>query len=389
MPLNYSKRLLMIVSLLSMASASCLGQGAGVQKDEQSSAATFRTTDGVACRVEVVAHNLQVPWSIAFLPDGRVLVTERPGRLRMISKGVLLEQPIADFREIVSGGEGGLMGLALHPDFARNHFLYLSYTTRANGNTINRVVQYKFEGDRLAEPATIIDNLPGASIHDGCRIKFGPDGKLYVTTGDAAQRSIAQDMNSMGGKILRLNDDGSIPADNPFPKSPVYSLGNRNPQGIDWHPQTRVLYETEHGPSGFDAPGGGDEVNIIDPGKNYGWPVIHHRETREGMVSPLLEYTPAEAPADATFYRGSKFPKFRNNFFFANLRGSKLIRVILDGSDPRTVRSTEVLLDHTYGRLREIIEGPDGFLYFTTSNRDGRGRPDPADDRILRIVPAN
>lgn len=381
-------RICPLVVLASLTFFPCFRHGAGREQSLRPIGGVLRTADGVAYTVEVVAEKLEVPWSIAFLPNGQMLVAERPGRLRLVDKTGLVTKPVATLNEVRARGEGGLMGLTLHPSFAKNHFLYLSYTMQADGSVINRVVRFTLQNGQLADPHTILDNLPGGNVHDGCKLKFGPDGKLYVTAGEAAQRSMAQDMNSLGGKILRLNDDGSIPSDNPFPKSPIYSLGNRNPQGLDWHPQTKVLYETEHGPSNFDAPGGGDEVNIIEPGKNYGWPVIHHRETKEGMVSPLLEYTPAVAPSGASFYRGNKFPRFKNNFFFANLRGARMIRVILDERDPRKVTSTEELFVQSYGRLRELIEGPDGYIYFSTSNRDGRGRPDPADDRILRIVPA-
>lgn len=216
-----------------------------------------------------------------------------------------------------------------------------------------------------------------------------PDGKLYVTTGDATKRELAQKPDSLAGKILRLNDDGSVPPDNPFvnqkgARPEIWCLGNRNPQGLDWQPGTNQLFETEHGPSGFDGPGGGDEVNIVEKGKNYGWPVIHHTETREGLESPLLEYTPAVAPASGMFYRGSAFPEFRNNFLFGCLRGTCIVRVVLDG---RRVISQERLLEGAYGRIRDVAEGPDGAIYFSTSNRDGRGSPAPNDDRILKLVP--
>ena len=202
---------------------------------------------------------------------------------------------------------------------------------------------------------------------------------------------MAQRLDSLAGKTLRLNDDGSIPPDNPFVGQPnarpeIWSYGHRNAQGIDWQPGTDAQFQTEHGPSGFDGPGGGDEVNIVERGRNYGWPVLHHTQTKEGAVAPLLEYTPAVAPASAIFYRGAAFPQFRGNFFFGNLKGECLIRVTLDG---RRVVNQERLLQGRYGRIREVAEGIDGAIYFSTSNRDGRGAPAGNDDRILRLVPAS
>ena len=252
-----------------------------------------------------------------------------------------------------------------------------------------RVVRYRETGDALTERKVIIEGIPGAPNHAGCRLRFGPDGKLYVTTGDATDRELAQKMDSLAGKILRLNDDGSVPPDNPFvsqqgARPEIWTYGHRNPQGIDFQPGTNLLFETEHGPSGFDGPGGGDEVNIVEKGKNYGWPLIHHKQTREGLESPLLEYTPACAPASGSFYRGSLFQQFHGNFFFGCLRGERIIRVVLDG---RRVVSQEDLLKGKYGRIREVAEGPDGALYFSTSNKDGRGSAAKDDDRILRLVP--
>jgi glucose/arabinose dehydrogenase len=185
-----------------------------------------------------------------------------------------------------------------------------------------------------------------------------------------------------------LNPDGTIPPDNPFPGSPIFSLGHRNSQGLDWQPGTNRQFQTEHGPSGFDGPGGGDEVNIVEAGKNYGWPVVHHKLSRAGMVSPLLEFTPAIAPSGASFVTGSKLPALRNDFLFACLRGERLMRVRLDPKDPRQVLATEALFDHEYGRLREVQNGPDGAIYFTTSNRDGRGSVRKGDDRVLRLTQA-
>lgn len=366
-----------------------LAVGCGFSAPRPAEAPVYQTSDGVRFRVEVVARNLEIPWSLAFTPDGRLLFTERPGRLRAVENGRLRPEPLATIREVVHEGEGGLMGLALDPAFERDHYLYLCYTYQnPAGGIENRVARYRESPSGITDPKILIDKIPGAEFHDGCRLRFGPDGKLYITTGDATKKQIAQDLHSLGGKILRILADGSIPADNPLPGSPVYSYGHRNPQGIDWQPTAGLLFETEHGPSVFDAPGGGDEVNIVEPGKNYGWPVIHHRMRHAGMESPLLEYTPAIAPSGASFYRGSRFPAFRNNFFFATLRGEHLHRVVLDSTNPRVVRSEERLLEEVYGRIRDVVEAPDGALYFCTSNRDGRAEPTADDDRILRIVPA-
>lgn len=343
---------------------------------------------GVQFRVETVAGNLEVPWAVAFTPDGRVLFTERPGRVRVIENGRLRPEPLATIRDVEQTGESGLMDLALHPQFAENRLLYLAYAYRGDGQRV-RVVRYRETGDALVEPRTIIENIPAARYHAGTRARFGPDGKLYVTTGDATERELAQRLDSLAGKTLRLNDDGSVPQDNPFVGQPnarpeIWSYGHRNAQGLDWQPSTGLQFQTEHGPSGFDGEPGGDEVNIVERGKNYGWPEIAYRATREGMESPLLEYTPPVAPAGALFYRGGVFPQFRENLFFGNLRGQCIIRVRLDG---RRVTGQERLLEGEYGRIREVAEAPDGAIYFTTSNRDGRGQPAHDDDRILRLVP--
>jgi glucose/arabinose dehydrogenase len=278
------------------------------------------------------------------------------------------------------------MGLVLHPKFTDNHWVYLSYAYRRDRVEI---VRFKEANGGLTDRKVILDGIPAAQYHAGCRLKFGPDAKLYITTGDATDRPLAQRMDSIAGKILRLNDDGSVPSDNPFvgqanARPEIWAYGSRNSQGIDWQPGTGTLFETEHGPSGFDGPGGGDEVNIVAKGANLGWPTIHHKETKAGLISPLLEYTPAVAPASGAFYTGAGIPEFRNNFFFGCLKGEAIIRVELDGS--KVVRQSKLMTN--YGRIREVAMGPDGGLYFSTSNRDGRGRPDKADDRILRIVPA-
>jgi glucose/arabinose dehydrogenase len=345
-------------------------------------------------RVEEVVTGLEVPWAIAFAPDGRMFITERPGRLRVVENGRLRAAPLAVLSDVESSSETGLMGLALHPQFAENHLLYLSYAYSNKGKRV-RVVRFRETGDALTDRKLIIEDIPAARFHAGCRLRFGPDGKLYITTGDATARKKAQRLDTLNGKILRLNDDGTVPSDNPFVgragvRPEIWTYGHRNSQGLDWQPETNLLFETEHGPSLIDGFSfvlrneGGDEVNIVERGKNYGWPVIHHRQTRAGMETPLLEYTPAMAPAGATFYRGSTFPQFRNNFFFACLRGKSIIRVVLDG---KRVVSQERLFQNEYGRIRDVAEGPDGAIYFATSNRDGRGSPAKTDDAVLRIVP--
>ncbi len=346
------------------------------------------TRSGAVLVVSTFVPGLEVPWSMAFTGPDRLLVTERPGRVRVVEKGRLLERPLAVLKDVEASGESGLMGIALAPDYARSRELCLCYAYDAGGGPAVRVSRFRDGGDTLSDAKVLIEGIPAARFHAGCRLRFGPDAKLYVTTGDATTGGIAQDLASLGGKTLRLNPDGTIPPDNPFPGSPVFSYGHRNSQGLDWDPRSGLLVETEHGPSGFDGPGGGDEVNIVEAGRNYGWPVVHHRASHEGMVSPILEYTPAVAPSGASFSRGDLLPTFRGDFFFATLRGERLIRVRFDAADPRKVAETEELLQGVYGRLRDVVSGPDGALYVATSNRDGRGRPRPGDDRILRIVEA-
>ena len=345
---------------------------------------TVVTADGVRLRVETVVTGLEVPWSIAFTSPTRMLVTERPGRVRVVENGALRAAPLATV-EVEATGETGLMGLALAPDYVASHLLYLSYARGSGSSMRVRVEQFRDEGTRIVPVRVILDGLPASQFHAGCRLRFGPDGKLYVTTGDATERTLAQKMDSLAGKTLRLNADGSIPADNPFRGSPIYSLGHRNSQGLDWQPGSGLQFQTEHGPSGFDGPGGGDEVNIVEAGKNYGWPVIHHKAGRAGLVSPLLEFTPAIAPSGASFVHGGALPKLAGSFVFAALRGEKLVLVRFDASDSRRVAAVEDLFAGEYGRFREVMRGPDGALYVSTSNRDGRGRVRAGDDRILRL----
>ena len=351
---------------------------------------TVSTSNGdVSFRVETVASGLEVPWGFAWLPNGDLLFTERKGRVRLIERGSLRIEPVYTVPDVEPSSESGLMDISLHPDFAANSYVYLGYAYNSDGKRV-KVVRYKYANANLTEPTVIIENIPGAPNHAGMRARFGPDGKLYVATGDSTDWDLAQKLDSLAGKTLRLNDDGTIPEDNPFVNTPgarpeIWTYGHRNPQGMAWQSGSGLMFQTEHGPSSFEGKGsGGDEVNIVEAGKNYGWAEIHHTQSREGMVSPLLEYSPACAPASAMFYDGSQFPSFKGNFFFGCLAGKRMIRVVLDG---RNVVRQEDILQGVYGRIREMAEGPDGYIYFSTSNRDGRGSPANEDDRIMRLVP--
>ncbi len=346
-------------------------------------------TKDVRFRVEIVATGLEVPWGFAWLPNKDLLITERPGRVRIIEKGKLRAEPVFVVPDVEPSGESGLMDISLHPEFAKNSFVYLAYAYNNEGKRV-KVVRYKYVAGKFTEPKVIVAEIPGAPNHAGMRCRFGPDGKLYVTTGDSTDWTLAQKMDTLAGKTLRLNDDGTVPRDNPFlqtsgARPEIWSYGHRNAQGLAWQPGSGLMFQTEHGPSFFEGKGsGGDEVNIVESGKNYGWPEIHHTEKRDGMVSPLLEYSPACAPGSGMFYNGSAFPTFKGNFFFGCLRGARIIRVVLNG---RSVVSQENLLENGFGRIREMEEGPDGYIYFSTSNRDGRGTPAKDDDRIMRMVP--
>lgn len=339
----------------------------------------------VEYKVETWATNLFVPWDIEFTSMTRALVTERSGAIRVVENNVLNPKPVFQFEGVSNRSEEGLMGMALDPEYDLNRSVYVCIAYPKNGAIVDRVVRMIDEENGMKEAATLIDDIPAAQYHSGCRVAFGPDQKLYISTGDATDKNISQDLKSLGGKILRLNTDGSIPSDNPFPDSPVYSLGHRNPQGIAWHPNG-TMWETEHGPSGFDGPGGGDEVNMIEAGKNYGWPVVSHEKTKAGFEDPKLVFTPAEAPGSAMFYSGKVFPQFKGDLFFGALKGEGIIRVGLS-DDGKKVEFFEKLAGIDVGRVREVMEGPDGYIYFTSSNLDGRGKVDDGDDKIYRLVP--
>ena len=324
---------------------------------------------------------------MAFAPDGRLFVTERPGRVRIIQNGALLPDawatlPVSE----ADGAERGLLGLALDPDFARNGYVYVAYTYRAGTRDANRLVRMRDVGGRGGEERVLIDGAGGGDNHDGGRVKVGPDRKLWWTVGEAGgPQNVAQLADRINGKILRVELDGSVPPDNPTRGSYVWSMGHRNPQGLAWHPDTGALYSTEHGPSqngtSFCCH---DEINVIVPGGNYGWPTVWGIARDPRYLDPAHESGASTtwAPGGATFVtRGA----YRGSLLFGALAGQHLHRVVF-GTDGRTVVLDEKLLDHQYGRIRDVVEGPDGAIYVSTSNRDGRTFPGRDDDRILRVT---
>ena len=334
--------------------------------------------------IEVVAGKLKIPWSIDWTPDRTALFTERGGDLRVIRDGILLPDPIFSV-DVNDDAEGGLLGIAVDPEFEENQYIYLYQTYETDGTTLNKVVRYTLANVTVSEDLVLVDGIPGASYHDGGRIQFGPDGNLYITTGDAGNPSLAQDLDSLAGKILRITREGTIPQDNPFNNSAVWSWGHRNPQGMDWDGSGNLI-ATEHGPSG-ERGEAHDEINLILPGANYGWPETVGDESMAGMQDPLL-HTGSEtwAPSGSEFYDGDMIPGWTGKYFVANLRGEHLRMIDLDLSNNGT-HSHEGLFEGQFGRLRDVQTGPDGFLYLLTSNRDGRGSPVSNDDRILKIVP--
>lgn len=352
--------------------------GAFLIKDQLIRWAAFEPTPSTIANGEergwseptTIASNLYTPWSLALLPQGDILVSERDGKVQRIGQNGRA-YPISGVTET---SEGGLLGLALHPDFATNKRLYLYYTTSDSGRLTNQVVMYALQNDTLKRQRTILENIPAASNHNGGGIAFGPDQKLYVTTGDANLRNEAQSTTSLAGKILRLNDDGSTPADNPFGNL-VWSYGHRNPQGIAWDTQGG-MWSVEHGPSGEWKGRGKDELNYIVKGGNYGWPVIAGSESQEGMHRPVAQSGNNEtwAPGAMTYLEGS--------LFFSGLRGETLYEAKINSTSSVTLGRH---FAQKFGRLRAVV-AKDSTLYFSTSNRDGRGSVRENDDKILRFT---
>jgi glucose/arabinose dehydrogenase len=331
-----------------------------------------------------VVTNLDTPWSLAFSKNGILFFTERPGYVKAFYNNTLINLKVENLN-VKEIGEGGLLGIALDPNFPNSPYIYLYYTYE-EGNLWNRVVRYKFENWSLVDQKILIDKIPAATLHNGGRIKFGPDGKLYITTGDATQRDLAQDINSLAGKILRINHDGSIPEDNPFPNSPVYSYGHRNPQGIDWF--DNLMFSSEHGPSG-ELGYAHDEINFIIKGANYGWPIVVGISNDKRFKDPILD-TGEEtwAPSGISFYKGNIYPELKNKLLVATLRGKHLRIIEIDFKEIK-VLNHYAILSNLLGRIRDVVEGPDGYIYIATSNKDGRGIPALDDDRIVKLIPKN
>lgn len=352
-------------------------------------------------RITTVATGLENPWSLAFLPNGDMLVTERAGRLRVIRGGRLLPNAVEGVPAVRTGGQGGLLDVVLHPQFASNRLVYLSYAKpNADGSQgTTAIVRGRFENDRLTNVQEVIETKmwsPGRG-HHGSRMAFDRNGFLFITLGDRQvppsgnlEQHPAQDLSTHHGKMLRLHDDGRVPADNPFVSRQgalpeIWSYGHRSMQGLAIHPQTGDVWESEHGPQG------GDEINVIEAGKNYGWPVIgygvnyrsgaaiHPGTHREGMEQPVHIWVPSIGTAGLTFYTGDRFPRWKGNLFAGGLVGMRLQRLSVDG---RRVYAQETLAQGV-GRIRDVRQGPDGFIYLVLDNR-GEGTKS-----VVRLEPVN
>ncbi len=346
-----------------------------------SAGAQTHRSDEHSFRVVRVAQGLEQPWSLAFLPDGRMLVTEKAGRLRLVREGKLDPRPIEGLPRVTVHGQGGLHDVVPHPQFEKNRLVYLAYAARGEDGVGTELARSRLAGDRLEEVQVLFRQSPKgrAGQHFGGRIVFDRAGFVYLTLGDRGERERAQNPEDHAGSVIRLHDDGGVPKDNPFAGKPgwkpeKFTLGNRNMQGAALHPQTGVLWTHEHGPQG------GDEVNIIRPGANYGWPVITYGvnygigtkigegTAKGGMEQPIHHWVPSIAPSGMAFYTGDKFPRWQGSLFVGALRDRMLVRLQLDGDK---VVKEERLLRNTLGRIRDVRVGPDGLIYLLTDDADG------------------
>ena len=363
--------------------AACLLLAAAATDGVAAQADSVRvTSERHAFRVVPLVDGLAHPWSIAWLPDGRMLVTERSGRLRIVSKDFRLDpKPVEGMPQVAAVGQGGLFDVVLHPKYAENGWIYLAYSGPGPGGHGTELLRAKLDGHRLVQTEVLFRMAPktGAGLHFGGRIVFDRQGYVYLTLGDRGDMERAQRMDDHAGSVIRLHDDGRVPADNPFAsragaKPEKFSIGNRNLQGAALHPKTGELWTHEHGPQG------GDEVNVIRAGRNYGWPVITYGATyglgmkigegthKAGMEQPLHKWVPSIAPSGMAFYEGDRFPGWRGNVLVGALRDQMLVRLELDGE--KVVRE-ERLLKNLVGRIRDVRVGPDGLVYLLTDSASG------------------
>jgi len=322
--------------------------------------------------VEIVATNFEKPWSIAFA-DERIFVSEKSGKIHVITPSGLVDSPLIALRTPEIFG-GGLLGLTTHPDFENNHFLYAYHTYEENEKLWNKIIRITEENNKATEIITILDKIPGSAFSNGGVIKFGPDGKLYAGTGSISDLlDESQNLDSLAGKILRLNDDGTIPADNPFGDSYIFSYGHRNPTGFAWNMQGN-MYATESGPTK------NDEINLISAGSNYGWPEVQCYTQNENFVSPLKCFDPGLEPGGIIFYSGDKL-NVGNNMIMASQKATNLFKVEINDNGVNLERILSGV-----GRIRDVAQGPDGYVYILTTNTDGKAFPAPDDDKLLRIL---
>lgn len=343
-----------------------------------------------AFRVDTVVAGLEFPWGMAFLPDGSILVTERPGRLRVVRAGQLAAEPVAGVPSVFAAGQGGLLDVALHPQYAQNRWVYLSYSKPGEQGATTAVIRGRFDGRRLTDVQEIFEAkawVQRSNVHFGSRLAFDREGYLFVTVGERGRMQEAQNLGNHQGTHIRLHDDGRVPADNPFvgrtdALPEIWSYGNRNPQGLAIHPVSGLPWSVEHGARG------GDEVNVIQRGRNYGWPAItwgidydgrkiSERTEQEGMEQPLHYWVPSIATSGMAFYTGDRFPKWKHDLFVGGLAGQQLAHLRFDGN--RKI-SVEPLLQNAVGRIRDVRNGPDGYLYLLI---DAPSAP------MLRLVPAS
>jgi len=352
-------------------------------------APSFGPPGGAALKAEVVADGLEVPWAVAFLPNGDMLLTERPGRVRMVEKGALTP-PILTL-PVVHEGEGGLLGLAVDPDFSRNRFFYLYRTVRGAEGLENRIERYRLTDDSTGATLerVLVSGIPAATFHDGGRIRFGPDGMLYAGTGDAQKPELARDWTSLAGKVLRMTRNGEVPPDNPRDDSVIFLVGVRNVQAFAFAKDGDLIV-ADHGPSGEMGRRGHDEITRARRGEDLGWPTFWGCEVSLGVVAPSLVFERAMPPGGAVLYEGEAIREWDGSLIVATLGSEHLHRVAFDPADPRRVEYHEVYFlgdgPTGLGRLRDVVTGPDGALYVTTSNCDGRGDCPQGGDKIYRIT---